>query len=212
MKTYRDHYFKRAKQENYPARSVYKLQEIDKRFKVLAQGRRVLDLGAAPGSWTLYAAKRVGPRGRVLAVDIQDIAEAAAQAGGKDLVFPQNATLLQADVLEEGEELARAMEAHAPFDLVLSDMAPKTTGQKFTDQARSMELAEMALALAQERLAAGGGFVVKIFMGPDFQEYVARLRRLFGTVKTFKPQSSRSESKETFCVATGFRPQPRDTE
>lgn len=206
MKTYRDHYFKRAKQEHYPARSVYKLQEIDKRFKVLKAGAHVLDLGAAPGSWTLFAAKKVGPKGGVLAVDIQDIAEAAALSGGGDVVFPANVRLLQADVLQREPELLQSLQELAPFQAVLSDMAPKTTGQKFTDQARSMELAEMALSLAQEWLAPNGAFVVKIFMGPDFQEFLKQLRQGFSTVKTFKPKSSRSESKETFCIASGFRP------
>lgn len=204
MKTYRDHYFKRAKQERYPARSVYKLQEIDKRFRVLAPGARVLDLGAAPGSWTLFTAKKVGPKGCVLAVDIQDIAAAAAQSEGREVLFPDNVTLLMADVLEDEPESLRAMQAHAPFHTVLSDMAPKTTGQKFTDQARSMELARMALSLAQEWLAPKGHFVVKIFMGPDFNDFLKELRAVFQTVKTFKPQSSRSESKETFCIGMNF--------
>lgn len=205
MKTYRDHYFKRAKQEQYPARSVYKLQEIDKRFKLLVPGARVLDLGAAPGSWTLFAAKKVGPKGSVLAVDIQDIAEAAAQATGSEVCFPPSVSLLQADVLENTPEFLQAMQAHGPFTVALSDMAPKTTGQKFTDQARSMELASMALALAQDWLAPNGHLVTKVFMGPDYQEFVAQLRASFTKVKNFKPQSSRSESKETFCIATGFK-------
>ncbi len=208
MKTYRDHYFKRAKQENYPARSVYKLQEIDKRFHVLAPGARVLDLGAAPGSWTLFAAKRVGPQGRVLAVDLQDI---AASQGEREAPFPPNVTLLQADVLAREAPLLEALRGLAPFHTVLSDMAPRTTGVKFTDQARSAELAEMALSLAEEWLAAKGQFVVKIFMGPDFESFLARMRKVFTSVKTFKPQSSRSESKETFCIGVGLRgapPQP----
>lgn len=202
MKTYRDHYFKRAKQESYPARSVYKLQEIEKRFKILKQGARILDLGAAPGSWTLFAAKKVGGGGRVLAVDIQDIL-AAQNEGVQE--FPPNVTLLQADVLEQDPELMEALEKNAPFDAVISDMAPKTTGVKFTDQARSMELAEMALALAEEWLGAGGAFVVKVFMGPDCNTYMAELRKRFETVKSFKPQSSRSESKEFFYIGMGFK-------
>ncbi len=201
MKTYRDHYFKRAKQENYPARSVYKLQEIDKRYRVLAPGARVLDLGAAPGSWTLFASKKVGAKGRVLAVDIQDI---AAAQGEREAPFPENVTLLQADVLEREPHLVQALEQHGPFAVVISDMAPKTTGIKFTDQARSIELAEMALSLAEEWLAPQGHFVVKVFMGPDVNAYVAKLRTLFRSVKTFKPQSSRSESKETFCIGMDF--------
>lgn len=202
MKKYRDHYFQRAKQENYPARSVYKLQEIDKRFKVLRQKARVLDLGAAPGSWTLFAAKKAGPAGTVLAVDLQDT----------DTIFPDNVTFCKEDVFEPSPELEALIQDIGPFDLVMSDMAPKTTGIKFADQARSLELAHRALDLALERLVVGGGFVVKIFQGPDDREVVERMRPLFQVVKTFKPKSSRAESKETFYVGTGFKGKPEATQ
>ena len=202
MKKYRDHYFNRAKQEGLPARSIYKLQEIDKRFSLLGAGNRVLDLGAAPGSWTLYAAKRVGGKGRVLAVDIQDI---LASQGERTAPFPDNVTLLQADVLDTEGPLLQTLGVHGPFDAVVSDMAPRTTGVKFTDQARSLELAEMAFEVAQRWLVPGGVFVVKIFMGPDVGEYVQRLRKVFDTVKNFKPMSSRSESKETFYVGLKYK-------
>jgi 23S rRNA (uridine2552-2'-O)-methyltransferase len=194
MKKYRDHYFKRAKQDNYPARSVYKLQEIDKKVGVLKPGQKVLDLGAAPGSWSLYAAKRVGPGGSVLAVDLQ-----AAGTG-----FPDNVAFRQEDVFERSPTFQAELESWLPFDLVLSDMAPKTTGAKSVDQARSMALAEEALYLAQDCLIKGGHFVVKVFMGPDTQAYVQTMRGLFRTVKTVKPQSSRSESKEIFYAGLDF--------
>ncbi|MGE4505047.1 MAG: RlmE family RNA methyltransferase [Desulfovibrionaceae bacterium] len=196
MKQYRDHYFKKAKQDNYPARSVYKLQEIESRFKIFRKGQTVLDLGAAPGSWTLWASRKVGEGGRVLGIDLQDTATA----------FEPNTTFLVADAFEEGPELLAAMEPLAPFDLVLSDMAPRTTGVKFADQARSLELCERALEVACARLKPGGHFVVKIFEGPDVKGYTDALRPLFGKVKTFKPKSSRAESKEMFIVGLGFRP------
>lgn len=195
MKQYRDHYFKRAKKENYPARSVYKLQELNKRFKVLQKGQKVLDLGAAPGSWTLFAAKKVGDKGHVLGVDIQST----------ETEFPANVTYLQADVFEDSPELLGAMEPHLPFDLIISDMAPKTTGVKFTDQARSLELCERARDLLPRRLKQGGNFVVKIFEGPDVKEYRESLNTIFSKVKTFKPKSSRAESKEIFVVGLGFQ-------
>lgn len=198
MKKYRDHYFLKAKQENYPARSVYKLQEIDKRFTLFKSGQKVLDLGAAPGSWTLWAASRVGVAGRVLGVDIQDTPTG----------FPANARFLRQDVFSDAPELLAALEALAPFDVVMSDMAPSTTGIRFADQARSLELCERARDLARKWLTPGGHFVAKIFEGPDVKAYTDGLRPLFETVKGFKPKSSRSESKETFVVGLGFRGQP----
>ena len=184
MKEYRDHYFLKAKRENYPARSVYKLKELDGKFKLFRQGMRVLDLGAAPGSWSLGAAEKVGRNGLVLGCDIQTT----------ETVFPAQAPEFEARLDEIG-----------PFDVVMSDMAPRTTGTKFTDQARSLELACEALTVARMRLKPGGSFVVKIFMGPDIQELLAPMRKAFGTVKSFKPKSSRAESKETFFVGMAFR-------
>ncbi len=195
MKKYQDHYFKQAKRDNYPARSVYKLQEIDKRFKIFRPGQKVLDLGAAPGSWTLFAAKKIGDKGRVLGVDIQDT----------ETAFPANVVFLVQDVFSDAPELMEAMQPLEPFDLVISDMAPKTTGVKFADQANSLELCERARDVAFERLAKGGHFVAKIFEGPDVKGYTDGLRPRFGKVKTFKPKSSRAESKETFIVGLGFK-------
>lgn len=202
MKKYRDHYFLKAKRENYPARSVYKLKEIDKRFGIFKQGMRVLDLGAAPGSWSLGAAERVGPSGKVLGADIQTT----------ETVFPKNVTFMQEDVFERSEEFEIALKTIGPFDVVISDMAPKTIGHKFTDQARSSNLCFEALAVATVHLKIGGSFVVKIFMGPDVEMYVKEMRTLFTSVKSFKPKSSRSESKETFYVGLGYKGLPELTE
>ena len=192
MKEYRDHYFLKAKRENYPARSVYKLKELDGKFKLFRQGMRVLDLGAAPGSWSLGAAERIGPRGLVLGCDIQTT----------ETAFPQE------DVFQRSPEFEALLTEKGPFDVVMSDMAPRTTGTKFTDQARSLELACEALNVACLHLKAGGSFVVKIFMGPDVQELLQPMRKVFRSVKSFKPKSSRAESKETFFVGMGFRAVP----
>ncbi|WP_300160384.1 RlmE family RNA methyltransferase [Solidesulfovibrio sp.] len=200
MKTYRDHYFKKAKQDNYPARSVYKLEEIEKASRLLFPGAAVLDLGACPGSWTLYAAKRVGPSGRVLGIDLNPAGTA----------FPGHVTYLTGDMLDPAPEIGEAFSRLGPFDVVLSDMAPKTTGVKFTDQARSLELCEAALSVARMRLKTGGAFVVKIFQGPDAPAYLQGLRGHFDKVRVAKPKSSRAESKEIFYVATGFRPRPAE--
>jgi len=195
MKQYRDHYFKRAKAENYPARSVYKLQELDAKFQLLKPGLRVLDLGAAPGSWSLFAAQKVGPAGRVLALDIQ----------ATEQEFPDNVRFLVHDAFEDSPELLAVMEPLLPFDLVMSDMAPRTTGVKFTDQARSLELCERARDVALKRLKPGGDFVAKIFEGPDAKGFQESLKPWFEKVRGFKPKSSRSESKETFILGLGFR-------
>lgn len=198
MKNYRDHYFLKAKQENYPARSVYKLKEINKRFKIFRPGMKVLDLGAAPGSWSLAAAEYVGPQGRVLGLDLQET----------ETIFPRQVTFMRGDVFEPSPEFRAALDDCGPFDVALSDMAPNTTGHRATDQARSAALIEEAFQLAQQHLIKGGSFVVKFFMGPDIKAFGEMLRARFDTVKSFKPQSSRSESFESFFVAQGFRGLP----
>lgn len=206
MKKYRDHYFNKAKQDKYPARSVYKLQEIDKQFKILRPGIKVMDLGAAPGSWTLFAAKKiadekaVAPAGCVLAADIQST----------ETNFPGNVRFMQEDVFERSPEFQAEIERWAPFDVIISDMAPKTTGHKFTDQARSLNLCEEAFAVATTFLKVGGHFVVKIFMGPDVKQYSDSMRPYFEKVKSFKPKSSRSESKEVFYIGLSFKGIPED--
>ena len=195
MKTYRDHYFLKAKQQNYPARSVYKLKEIDAKFKLFKPGMKVLDLGAAPGAWSLAASERIGASGCVLACDIQTTA----------IAFPSNVRFLVADIFALSEAFEEALATLVPFDVVLSDMAPSTTGTRFTDQARSYELCREALKIAKRCLKPDGSFVVKMFMGADMQEFLAVLRKNFTSVKGFKPKSSRPESKETFCVGLGLR-------
>ncbi len=195
MKQYRDHYFLKAKQEHYPARSVYKLKEIDARFKIFKSGMKVLDLGAAPGSWSLGAAERVGPKGRIVACDLQE----------PGTVFPPSVTFYQEDVFRRSEAFEAVLASSAPFHVIMSDMAPQTTGTKFTDQARSLELCLEALAVANRYLIKGGSFVVKIFMGPDLMELVRPMRADFERVTAFKPKSSRAESRETFYVGLGFR-------
>ena len=194
MKTYRDHYFLKAKQQNYPARSVYKLKEMDAKFKLFKPGMKVLDLGAAPGSWSLAASERIGPSGCVLACDIQTT----------ETAFPANVRFLTADVFALPEAFKEALETLVPFDVVMSDMAPNTIGTRFSDQARSYDLCCEALKIAERCLKPGGSFVVKIFMGPDVREFLAAMRKRFTSVRGFKPKSSRAESKETFYAGLGF--------
>ena len=182
-----DHFGHKAKREGYPARSVYKLQEIDKRTQLLRRGQRVLDLGAAPGSWTLYAAERVGREGKVLGIDLNE-----ARVG-----LPPQASFRAMDVfaLDFASELGAGS-----FDVVLSDMAPHTSGQRHRDQFRSYELYMRALEIARAVLVPGGAFVGKIFQGPELEEARAATKDAFTTVRTLKPDASRSESFEIFLV------------
>ena len=187
-----DHFGDRAKREGYPARSVYKLQEIDRRLPLLRRGQRVLDLGAAPGSWTLYAAERVGREGSVLAIDLNEARVA----------LPPQVIFRALDVFAMD---VRAELGAAAFDVVLSDMAPHTSGQRHRDQFGSYELYMRALAIAAEVLAPGGAFVGKIFQGPELEAARAATRELFSKVKIVKPEASRTESFEIFLVGQGAK-------
>lgn len=186
----KDYFFKKAKKENFAARSIFKLQEIDERFHLIQGGDRIIDLGAAPGSWSQYASQKIGPKGRLIGIDLQRIA----------ITLP-NAVFVQADLLDE--QLEKILTDHGvapPFDVVLSDMAPKTTGIRVTDQARSLELCEMALATCEKFLKPKGHFVVKLFHSEDFEAYRAKLRERFARVEVLRPKSTRKESKEIFLI------------
>jgi len=187
-----DSFGAKAKKEGFAARSVYKLEEIDRRAQLFRRGMRVLDLGAFPGSWTQYAAQRVGREGRVLAVDQQE------WRGG----FPAQVETRQCDVLAL---TALDLGGMASFDIVMSDMAPWTTGQRFVDQCRSLELFMHALTIAEATLRGGGHFIGKIFQGPDFDDAKKRTEQLFTKTRVMKPEASRKESYEIFVVGIGFR-------
>lgn len=190
----KDYFFHKAKAENYAARSVFKIQEIDARFKLIKPGNKVLDLGAAPGSWSQYASKKVGPQGRVLGLDLQPI----------KLTIP-NAVFITADMREvDLETIMTEHEIAPPFDVVLSDMAPKTTGIRITDQTRSIELCELALQTAKRFLKPKGNFVCKLFHSDEFQPFRDQLRACFGKVEVLRPQSTRKESKEIFLIGISY--------
>ncbi len=182
-----DHWGHRARKEGFAARSVYKLEEIDRRTRLLRVGARVLDLGAYPGSWTSYAAQKVGPGGRVLGIDLTEFKG----------TLPPHAQIRTGDVLSL--ELEKEL-GPGSFDLVVSDMAPSTTGHRFTDQARSHRLFMRALEIACVVLTPGGHFVGKIFQGEDFELARAALRAAFDEVRIIKPPASRAESYETFLI------------
>ena len=190
----RDHYFKRAKQEGFAARSIYKLEEIDHAHKLFSRGMNVLDLGASPGSWTQYAAKAIGERGRVVAIDLKPLA-----LPGR---VPANVTAMVADAFATEPATLRAEIGGAEFDVVLSDMAPSTTGDRFVDQQRSTELCLRALDLAGSVLRQGGHFVVKALEGESTKEVQTKMKELFATVKAVRPDSTRKGSTEVFIVGT----------
>ncbi len=182
-----DHFTRAAKKAGFPARSVFKLEEIDRRVHLLRAGMRILDLGAAPGSWSLYAATRIGGHGKLLAMDLSPLS----------VTLPPQATFLQGDALAVGSD---KLALFAPYDVILSDMAPSTTGNKPTDQARSFELFMRALQVAATLVHAGGSFVGKIFMGEDLPHARAELRRIFGRKRLIRPEGTRSVSTELFIV------------
>jgi 23S rRNA (uridine2552-2'-O)-methyltransferase len=188
-----DPYVAEAKRQGYRSRAAFKLIEIDDKLRLLRPGARVVDLGAAPGGWTQVAAQRV-KGGQVVALDVLEM----------DPV--PGATVLRADFYAPDalDQLRAAL--GGPADLVLSDMAPPTTGETDTDHLRIMSLAETALAFALEALKPGGTFVVKLRQGSGEQEFFAGLRRHFATVRRIKPPASRPESSEVFIVAAGFHP------
>jgi 23S rRNA (uridine2552-2'-O)-methyltransferase len=187
-----DRFTRAAKQAGFPARSVFKLEEIDRRTRLLRGGARVLDLGASPGSWAMYAAQKIGASGRLVAVDLEPLAVA----------LPQNAVFVQGDALSlPNDDLAK----FAPYHVVLSDMAPKTIGSRVTDQARSFELFMRALAVAASLGAPGGSFVGKIFMSGDLPAARAELRRHYETERLLRPEGTRSASMEIFVVGLGKR-------
>ncbi len=189
-----DHYTDRAKRAGYAARSVYKLQEIQQRFALLAPGNRVLDLGAAPGSWSQYAAKIVGPRGRVVAVDLSPMETSA---------LPEWVETIAGDMTDQ--EIIASISSRGPFQVVLCDAAPATTGNRIVDTARSAALVETAFFLAEQVLAPGGAAVAKVFEGGDVAEMEKSLRPRYAHVRRIRPKATRKESIESFIVAGGFQ-------
>jgi|SRR5580704_7887413 23S rRNA (uridine2552-2'-O)-methyltransferase len=187
-----DRFTRAAKEAGFPARSVFKLEEIDRRMGLLRGGMRVLDLGAAPGSWAVYAARKIGQNGRLLAVDIEPLATA----------LPSNAVFSQGDAFAlPNEELGR----FAPYDVVLSDMAPKTMGSRITDQTRSFDLFMRALAVAAALGAQGGSFVGKIFMSDDLPVARVELRRHYEGERLIRPEGTRAVSTEIYVVGSRKR-------
>jgi len=188
-----DIFARRAKKEGYPARSIYKLQEIDRKYKIFRKGDRVLDLGCAPGSWLLYVSDRVGVNGKVVGVDAKDI----------KIRLKSNIVFIKRDVfglLESG-----LGELKEKYQVVISDLAPSTSGIKAVDSEKSFELCQEALKIAQKVLLANGNFVCKIFEGKSTKVFIEELEKKLYFVKRFKPKAVSKKSKEFYIIGKNLR-------
>lgn len=194
MRDVQDHWFREAKRQGYRSRAAFKLIEIDQRWRVMARGDLVLDAGAAPGSWSQVAIKRVGPRGRVVAIDLKKI---------DTHLMPEEIELIEGD-LREFEPASVGVEH---FDVLLSDMAPDTTGDPFGDHHRSVRLCNELLDRARHWLRPGGNLVMKVFEGEAYRDLLDRTAGMFEKSKGFKPKASRGESVEMFVTGLGHRPE-----
>lgn len=194
--TYRvqDHYFRKAKKEHYLARAVYKLEEIQKKHRIVKPGDRVLDLGAAPGSWMQLVSGIVGKSGMVVGIDLKPIEQSI---GDRVVTF-------RGDIFD-GEFVESALGGYIPFDAVLSDMAPATSGIRVADAARSALLFERAFEIARRVLKPGGIFLAKIFHGPDFHRLFSDVKREFSTARAIRPEATRKESREIYIMGAGLR-------
>jgi 23S rRNA (uridine2552-2'-O)-methyltransferase len=188
-----DRYFQRAKEEGYRARSAYKLLQIQSKFRIIRTGNVVVDLGAAPGSWSQVVAPLVGRRGRVIALDLQPIEPI------------QGVTVLQGDMTDPAVQDQVIAEAGGKAHVVLSDAAPSTTGIKLRDHVLSIELARAAFQVARRLLVTGGHMVLKVFEGEDLPDLIHDVKMAFHPVKVFTPPATRNESWESFIVARGFK-------
>lgn len=184
-----DFWSQKAFKEGYPARSVYKLQEINQKFGILKKNYNVLDLGSAPGSWTTWLLRNLDETGKVVSCDLNPLSKSVK---GDNLVF------LQGDLLSQ--EIREQIKALGPYNLVVCDAAPLTTGNRTIDTARSKGLVEMAIFYAQEMLKQGGNFCVKIFQNGAQQKELQKMKEIFTSAKGFKPQACRTESFETYLI------------
>jgi 23S rRNA (uridine2552-2'-O)-methyltransferase len=191
-----DYYRSRARAEGYVARAVYKLKEVDEKYHLIQPGQRVLDLGCSPGSWLQYIASRVGPGGLVVGVDAAPLAIEVVPP----LYFVQEEIT--------SLDLETIIAISPMFDVVVSDLAPKTTGMRQVDQQRSLELAQLAWEWARKLLRAGGHFLVKVFEGPDTSALAAVLKKNFNLYRPIKPAGSRPASREIYLLGLKKRSAP----
>jgi 23S rRNA (uridine2552-2'-O)-methyltransferase len=184
----------KAKEEGYPARSVYKLKEIQEKYKLIRPGQRIIDLGCHPGSWLRFCSQAVGPEGLVLGLDLKN----------PTIPMSPNISFLKVDLLAVPEELIKTW-APQEADLVLSDLSPKTSGIKWLDHQRSLELNRRALEIGFILLKKGGSTVLKIFEGEGSKDFIKKMKNRFAEVHIHKPKSSRQESSEIYLIGRGFK-------
>ena len=194
MKRSADYYSRLARQKNFPARSVFKLEEMQERFSLLKAGQKVLDLGSAPGSWSMYCLQRLGPGGRLVGVDLEPVS--IAQPSGGRYRF------LQGDIFSA--QIPSTLGELGPFDVILSDAAPRTSGSSLVDAQGSLEIAERVLEIAVSTLKPGGHLVVKVFQGGEEGQLLQRMKSLFRRGRAFKPKASRGESREIYFLGLFF--------
>ena len=191
----KDHYFNKAKSENFLARSIYKLEEIDEKYKILRPGMQVVDFGYHPGSWIQYTSRVIGDQGSVVGIDVREV--------NKKLSGLKNVRVYQKDIFDITDLSHLGVEGQ--FDAVLSDMAPNTTGIKSLDQDRSLNLVESVFGLLPRFLKPGGNFVIKVFDSQNAQNYLKEQKNLFQEFHYLKPKSTRSISKEFFVIGKNFK-------
>jgi len=191
-----DHYTLRAKKEGYPARSVYKLEELNTKFNLFGNNSKILDIGAAPGSWSMYCLRKTGKNSLVAAIDLKDL---TIDTNEKRLFF------IKGDFFDQKN--LEALLEKGPFDTVISDAAPSTTGNRTVDAGRSFTLAAGIIDIADRMLAPGGNLAIKIFQGGDEKELVGMLSKSFKTARVFKPKACRKESFETYIVGQNYSPE-----
>jgi len=191
----KDSFYRKAKKEGYRSRAAYKLAELNRRFRLMKPGDRVVDLGAAPGGWLQVAAKLTGPKGKVVGVDLQPI----------EAFREPNVVLLQDDATSQECEKKIAELLGGRADCVLSDLAPKLSGIRDADIARSVELIRMAHGVARRLLRPGGNFLVKSFVAEELRDFLLGLKGDFSTVERTRPEATRKGSSEIYFCAMGFR-------
>jgi 23S rRNA (uridine2552-2'-O)-methyltransferase len=191
----KDHYFNKAKNENYLARSIYKLEEIDEKYKILQPGMLVVDFGYHPGSWIQYTSEVIGDTGKVVGIDVREV--------NKKLSGVKNVRVYQKDIFDIQD--LKHLDVDSQFDVVLSDMAPNTTGIKSLDQDRSLGLVESVFGLLPKFLRPGGHFVIKVFDSQYAQNFLKEQKNLFKEFHYLKPKSTRSISKEFFVIGKNFK-------
>lgn len=197
MRKVKDFYYQKAKQDKYPARSIYKLEEAQKKYHFLRRGDSVLDLGCCPGSWSLYASEIVGETGLVVGVDLQETAK-NPRTGGAPIHW------IIADIMTP-ELVLQVRRIRPAFKILISDLAPKTTGNRWADHQQSLNLVRQTLLMADTLLHEKGHFFCKAFQGEDFPAFVEEVQARFEQVKVLKPKSSRTESREVFVLGLGFK-------